>query len=279
MRKLIRLGLVLGVLTAALTCTALAAGTSTEGFTTAKDGCTVTYSETEKNYTAAYTGAKPYEQCVLLVVEGTEESFPINEDTIMYIDQKAADGSGTVSFDFIPKKVTDCVVLLGGVFQDGVESPVLLGTLIGQGVTVSGSVTSLENEKQATVSLYSSEKALLQTTTTDTTGAYSFNTVPTDGTYYIVAEKGGYVGSPITVKVEESEVTGADITLFAGDINASGDINAPDLVGILNDFNKTGNYANPYSDLNGKDGVNAVDLLQVLNNYNRETIGINEYGG
>ena len=152
MRKWLRLGLCLGALTVALTCSALAATTN---YTTDKQG-TVNYSASTGStgkYTATYDKVISGNQYALLVVKGTEAYHPINENTIMYIDQKPASGT-TISFDFIPKSTPDCVVLLGGVFENGVTSPVTLGTLIGKGVTVSGSVTSYNPGNPTTLELY-----------------------------------------------------------------------------------------------------------------------------
>lgn len=273
MRKWIRLGLCLGALTVALTCSALAAGEATDGYTTANENCTVTYDAYGKNYTASYTGAKAGEQYALLVVRGTVDEKgalpPISDDTIMYIDQTAADDNGTVSFEnFIPKSTPNCVVLLGGVFENGVTSPVTLGTLKAQGVTVSGSVSSM-NRIPATVKLYDASKELLQTVQTDESGNYSFSSVPMTADYYIEVVKPGHIGSPTLVSVDDTDVTVPIIQLYGGDIDGSNAVDAPDLTAVIIDYNKTSGFTNENSDLDKDGAVNAVDLTAVITNYNR----------
>ena len=144
MKHWLRLALCGGALAALLTCGASAA---TDDYTTDANGGTVDYDSASGKYTASYTGAQEGNQYAILVVKGTYENgvanYSISEDTIMYIDQMAADSSG-VSFDFIPRSTPDCVVLLGGVFEGNVESPVVLGTLVGKGATVEVPTASIK---------------------------------------------------------------------------------------------------------------------------------------
>lgn len=125
MKRMIRALVAAAVLVSSLTVSAFAA---TDGYTTDVDG-TVTC-DGEK-YTATYAGAEAGSQYVLLVVEGTPDSYTVSEDSILYIDQVAADANGTVTFSgFIPMSIADSVVLLGGYFDDG--SPKVLGTIQSQ---------------------------------------------------------------------------------------------------------------------------------------------------
>lgn len=125
MKRMIRALVAAAVLVSSLTVSAFAA---TDGYTTDVSG-TVTC-DGEK-YTATYTGAEAGEQYVLLVVEGTPESYTVTQGSILYINQTAADANGTVTFSgFIPMNVADSVVLLGGYFADG--SPKVLGTIQAQ---------------------------------------------------------------------------------------------------------------------------------------------------
>ena len=125
MKRMIRALVAAAVLVSSLTVSAFAA---TDGYTTDVSG-TVTC-DGEK-YTATYTGAEAGEQYVLLVVEGTPESYTVTQGSILYINQTAADANGTVTFSgFIPMNVADSVVLLGGYFADG--SPKVLGTIVSQ---------------------------------------------------------------------------------------------------------------------------------------------------
>ena len=259
MKKLIRLGLCLGVLTAALTCSALAA---TEGYTTDSAG-TVDYAGGK--YTASYTEATSGNQYVILVVKGSASDYSISENTIMYIDQKAAE-SGTISFDFIPKSTPDCVVLLGGEFSDG-QSPKVLGTLIGQGVTVNGTVKYQGNTSTATVALKDKESdEILYTTNTDNNGAYSFESVAI-GDYNLYVTKKSYLTYTRSVSITDTTVLDeVDMMLLAGDINESGKVNNEDLAIIVRNFNGD----DTSSDINGTGKVNSEDLSALLSSFNAE---------
>lgn len=264
MRKMLRLGLCLGVLAAALTCSALAAE---DEYTTNVDG-TVTYVEAGK-YTASYTGTIAGKQYALLVVKGTEANHPISDDTIMYIDQKAAEGT-TISFEFIPKSTPDCVVLLGGVFNGEVTSPVTLGTLIGRGVEVSGTVDiGVSVTSNITLTLYNPDGTSAGSSSMSSDGSYSIPSV-SEGTYYIKASKPGFIGGLVEVTVTgDGNVSAVTVPLYGGDLNSSGGINSVDLMALLNDFGATEDMKNPYSDINESGGVNAVDLMELLNNFGR----------
>ena len=287
MRKWLRLGLCLGALTVALTCSALAA---TSEYTTDKEG-TVDYSASTGStgkYTATYDKVISGNQYALLVVKGTEADHPINENTIMYIDQKAASGS-TISFDFIPKSTPDCVVLLGGVFNGEVTSPVTLGTLIGKGVTVSGSVTSYNPGNPTTVELYTAgtnTAPVASTTIAGTSGSgqttqrFELTAVPSGVTYDLKITKQGH--TPYWLKgipVDEDMTLSTIPSLLCGDVNGDGGINVNDL-GIITstlNYNKSTNEANnELADLNGDNGVNVNDLGIMTNtkNYNQGTVTV-----
>ena len=272
MKKLIRLGLCLGVLTAALTCSALAA---TPDYTTDSAG-TVDYAGGK--YTASYTGATSGNQYVILVVKGSADDYSISENTIMYIDQKATE-SGTISFDFIPKSTPDCVVLLGGEFSDG-QSPKVLGTLIGQGVTVSGKVSL------GAARLPGKHDGIMVSLTENTTGTVYTATSLGDGSFTIDGVQAGiytiqfsmdgflkYTNS--NVEIEESTVLDL-VSLKGGDINASGTIDGTDLSVLLGDFGSTvGDTASSeYSDINGSGTVEGTDLSVMLSNFGEGNIVI-----
>lgn len=260
MRHWLRLALCGGALAALLTCGAAAA---TDDYTTNVAG-TVTYNG-DSSYTASYTGAQEGNQYAILVVKGTPEDYSISEDTIMYIDQMAATDTG-VSFDFIPRSTPDCVVLLGGDFGT-TESPVVLGTLVGKGVTVSGSVKYQGSSSQATVSL--TDKAtgeVLYSTQTDTNGAYSFDSVAL-GEYNLFVTKKSYLTYTRAIEIaEEAILDEVDITKLAGDINASGKVNSEDLTTLLRNFNGEDESA----DINGTGKVNSEDLSALLSSFNAE---------
>lgn len=286
MRKWLRLGLCLGALTVALTCTALAA---TDDYTTDQDGV-VTYNVDSKNYTASYTQAKADEQYALLVVKGTVDEKgalpPISDDTIMYINQLPATEDG-VSFTFIPKSTPECVVLLGGVFENGVTSPVTLGTLKAQGVTVSGSVTSYNPGNPTTLELYAAgtkENPVATATINAISGdgqvtqSFELNSVPTGEVYDLKITKEGHTPYWLTgIQVEEDLTLNVVPALACGDIDGNGNINISDLGVITSseNYNKsTASATNSAADLNNDGNINISDLGIVTSakNYNKGTI-------
>ena len=289
MKRLLRLGLCLGVLAAALTCTALAAeNNSTPGFTTANEGCTVTYEETEQKYTAAYAGTTVGNQYALLVVKQDDGGgYSIREDTIMYIDQQEATVDG-VSFTFIPRSTPDCVVLLGGDFgEDGPSSPVTLGTLEGKGVTVSGSVTSYNPGNPVMLKLYKAgtEEVVAETTIAAQTGNgkvtqdFTLNSVPVGDSYDLEINKAGHTTYRLTgIPVEEDMALSA-LKLLSGDVNGDDKINVSDQNAILGNgtYNlSVSEAAVKLADVNGDDKVNVSDINVVLSSdyYNKGAIEI-----
>lgn len=270
MKKMIRFGLCLGLLSAALTCTALAA---TPDYTTDVNG-TVTYYEGK--YTASYANAQEGKQYALLVVKGTVENgvakYTVNEDTIVYIDQQEATGAGVSFENWIPMSTPDCVVLLGGVFGEGVESPVVLGTLTGKGVEVSGSVDIGVNvTSNITLTLYNPDGTSAGSSSMNGDGSYSISSVP-EGTYYVKASKAGFVSNMVKVIVTgDGNIGEISVTLYGGDVNTDKMINAADLLALLSDFGKTeqDSITNGYADINEDTAVNAADLLELLANYGK----------
>lgn len=126
---MLRLALCAGVLPVVIAGQAMAAD-----YTTNIAG-TVTYDEGTKAYTAGYSEGIGGKEYTLLVVKDTREgegyTYSVDAESILYIDQAAANASGAVSFEFGFTANEDCVVLLGGTFSDG-TSPKVLGTLLAQ---------------------------------------------------------------------------------------------------------------------------------------------------
>ena len=216
----------------------------------------------------------------------------ISDSTIMYIDQAAATSAG-VSFSFIPRSTPDCEILLGGVFTSG-DSPVVLGELLGKGVTVSGSVKSYNPKVTTTLELYVAGTTTNPTYTTtiaaqstgsgQVTQSFSFTSVAA-GTYDLVVSKADHVPYKITgIVVDSSDI---DLTSHAnaaiktitppcGDINAGKTINGSDANIVLSssNYNKTtASAANTLSDLNGDGLINGSDVNVLLSsaNYNKGT--------
>lgn len=264
MKHWLRLALCGGALAALLTCGASAAEMD---YTTNVNG-TVTYDSVSGKYTASYNQTIDGQQYALLVVKGTYENgaadYSISEDTIMYIDQMAA-GSTGVSFNFIPRSTPDCVVLLGGVFEGNVESPVVLGTLVGKGVTVSGSVElqGRTNHSGATVTLGTSS------TITDSSGSYTFDSVSAGETYKLKITMPGYLSYTKTSLTVDEEMTVEVKTLLGGDINDDTQVTIDDLNAILSNYLNTINNS---VDINGDTQVTIDDLSLVLSNYMNRAI-------
>ncbi|MEG2198943.1 MAG: carboxypeptidase regulatory-like domain-containing protein [Anaerovorax sp.] len=249
---------------------------ATPGYTTETEGNTVTYDPVTKKYTAASGAASVIgdNQYVLLVVKKSANgNRVISQDTIMYVDQKAAT-TGGISFDFIPKNLPNCEVLLGGVFQNSVVSPVKLGELVGQSVEVSGKVIYQPSPVGATVTVYSGSSKIA-TATTDVNGNYHFDAIPMDDNYTLVVTKNGYCSYTMTgVNLMNAKVMGdIDSRSLAGDVIENAEININDLTPLLNQFNKTGtDITVEGADINKNGAVNITDLTMVLNNFNNKSV-------
>lgn len=263
MKKMIRLGLVLGVLTAALTCTALAAGTvygtGSVSYDSASGKCSITYSQ----------GLEDGNQYALLMV--TDRSS-INDEGVMYIDQAAASG-GKVTFEnFIPKVLPEdgqtWTVLLGGEFTDG-ESPKEIGTLTyGEGVPLSGKVelqgrTVGKNDgySGATVTLTGDSGS--RTATTNEDGSYSIVGVA-PGTYTLRITMLGYLPHTVNGLTVNGAITVDTKNLLGGDINGNTQVEIDDLSALLKV------YLSPTDgceDINNNSQVEIDDLSLLLSNY------------
>ena len=269
MKHWLRLALCGGALAALLTCGASAAEMD---YTTNVNG-TVTYDSVAGKYTASYNQTIDGQQYALLVVKRTYENgaadYSISEDTIMYIDQKAADSSG-VSFDFIPRSTPDCVVLLGGKFSDG-QSPKVLGTLIGKGATVEVPETS--------ISFVGTTAPTLSLETTDGTsysfteqgGSYSAAGIP-DGTYTFTVEKKSHLPYTRTIEIVNGEVVGGipEVSLLAGDVDDDHRyINTGDISALLADFKRPDAVNHP-TNINEDGYVNVSDLSIILTNFKKD---------
>ena len=268
MKHWLRLALCAGALAALLSCGASA----TTDYTTDVAG-TVTYSEETGKYTASYNGTTSGNQYAILVVkyDGEDTSdCSISEDTIMYIDQKAADSSG-VSFDFIPRSTPDCVVLLGGDFGT-TESPVVLGTLVGKGVTVSGSVElqGRTNHSGATVAL-TGEGGTSLTATTGSDGSFTIDSVPV-GTYELKITMPGYLSYTKKSFAVEEETKIEAKSLQGGDIEIDGQVTVRDLTSLLREYGNEAGSTNNANDINGDAQITVRDLSILLGNYGMSAI-------
>ncbi|MDY4953930.1 MAG: carboxypeptidase-like regulatory domain-containing protein, partial [Candidatus Onthomonas sp.] len=216
-KKLLRAALLAAALVLVLTTAAFAV----EGNITVVDGVTEKATASwdgVSQYTVTYTDAAiAGKQCVLLVVAGTYDgstpTYTISESTIQYIDQTAADSSGSVSFTYIPKSTPDSLVLLG---IEGQSGPILLATVESKGVTVSGSVSFRGDFTKATVSLTAGSDVFSVETAS---GAYEIASVP-DGTYTLSITKKGHLPYSTTVTVDADNTALGSVTLLGGDVDS-----------------------------------------------------------
>lgn len=270
MKRKLRIFLLMMALPVLLVCTAFATDVVTEGIqtagrTTANPGCTVTYDAATGKYTASTkSGIIEGEQYALLVVKkpAAGESRIVSEETVMYIDQQAATAEG-VTFDFIPMSTPNCEVLLGGKFTSG-KSLVVLGEMLGKGVTVRGSVTYYRNKPWSmniSVQQNGIETANLLTETDGT-----FSTILPEGTYDFVISADGYLTHTQQVLVDgEMKNVSIDCRAYAGDTDKSGAITGTDLGQLISDYNKAPTY---HTDLDNSGSVNGTDLSYLIGNYN-----------
>lgn len=148
MKKALRCLLLSAVMALALGAAALAA--ETDPTVTVKNDATVAFQAGGfEKLTASYTDKDlAGSQCIVLMVKGTAEDYTITETSILYIDQTAADGSGTVTFDNVyPTSVQNSVILLGGpssgpVVLAEIKVPYKLGD-----VDESGTITASDASK------------------------------------------------------------------------------------------------------------------------------------
>lgn len=285
-KKWFQLILCLVVAVSVLTCTALALtvndvvagdgvtctvdGDKVTGFTVTCDTDLVTGNEYV--LLIVKTDLKAATPAALLEAVKTAETAPydVGEGTILYIDQAATD-SGVKFEDFLPKSVTNSVVLLGGEFANSVTSPKLLGVIMGNGVDVTGQVTSYNPNNATTVSLCASgtTEAAYTAEIPAATGSGKVTqdfTVPgvAAGTYDLVVTKSGHMSYTITdVVVADGDLDLSDrgIELYCGDMNANNSVNLQDLNIFKADFGKsTANATNALTDCTGEGQRNLADL-------------------
>ncbi len=292
-KKWFQLILCLVLAVSVLTCTALAL---TPADVVAGDGvtCTVEGDKVTGVSVTCNTDLVAGKEYVLMIVKTAQKAdtpaallekvkttsdWTVGTDTILYIDQ-VANASGVSYQNFLPKSVTNSVILLGGEFANGVQSPKVLGVIMGSGADVTGKVTSYKPTVDATVDLYASTDTAhatslysthihAETGSGKTTQDFTIHGVA-DGTYDLVVTKAGhlsYVVKGVVVKganVDLTAATGKDyanITLLAGNMNTDNAVNNTDLGVFRGMFNKRGAaITNANADINGDGSVNNTDL-------------------
>lgn len=283
--------LCLGVLAAVLAGSALAA---TPGYTVDQDG-TVNYYDYWYNryFTAECTeGIIDGESYAILFVAAELDpethqvkSYTVNEDTIMYIGQVHTWNGKFYVEGIKPRSMPDSVVLLGGKFSDG-QSPKVLGTVIGHGVTIRGSVTSQHPGKPVTVELYQEGSTSAPAASTQIPAAagsgqatqeFELTGVPA-GRYDLKITKEGHTVCWVTgIQADIDIVLETPIVLPAGDVDGDGTVNILDANETLRSdtYNKAIDEAQvKLADTDGDGSVNILDVNVILSsdNYNMGTI-------
>jgi hypothetical protein len=270
-KRLLQMCLCLGILTAALCVSALAA---TPGYCTGSVNYVEAGTGTAAHFTVNITNSiLKSKQCVLLVVPG--DGSTINPDSIEYIDQAAASDTGAVSFSFIPRTYVagqtteDCTVLMT---YTGGSTPLQVGTLskTAVGSTVTGSVAYLGTKTGPTVTLTSSAGTVYTATvgtSVSNTASYTITGVP-DGDYTLSIAKKSHLPYAKTVTVSGNTALNS-VAMLAGDVDTNHSyINASDLSKLLTDFKKTSAVDNA-TNINEDGYVNATDLSALLTNFKK----------
>lgn len=236
----------------------------------------VTYNEATGKYQASYSKTIPGNEYVLLVVaKSADGSRMINANSIMYIDQKTADANG-VTFEFIPKSVPDCEVLLAGDFGDAV-SPIVLGELVAQGgASITGKIT---NANAPLVQLGSGDRenfVAQYTAIVNKDGTFAFNGIP-EGEYALQISQAyciTYFKANVSITPDTTQFD-REFTLHAGDIVPDGAINFSDLSLLIRNYGPSYTPGSP-ADINGDGAVNFEDLSLLIANYDVRAADIAE---
>lgn len=206
-------------------------------------------------------------QAILTAAKTAQNPYVVGEETIIYIDQAASDGSITFS-DFQPKVAANSLFILGGDAQ-----PKIVGAMIARGVTVSGTVTAkgaAATDTAAKVELLDGTSVVAEANVALTNGAgsYSLESVP-DGTYTlkVTGTAGKYVAREYAVTVAGSEVAQNVEIWPRGDASGDGRVNLTDYNQVLRHVRGTSalqEYPVACADTNGDTRVNLTDYNQIL---------------
>lgn len=242
---------------------------------------------TGKTFTITYNaGAENAgKQYVLMVVRqqkgtelGSEIDFTtLDESTLLYIDQTAADENGVATFEGLQlKSHTSANIYISG---EGFTKPTHIGYIEVQGVSVQFTVTLVPGDNgQATVKLLDPDGNEVLSGESENGGTGQLDSVQA-GTYDVRIEKPGYL--PVTVKGIEVEDTlpEVDLQLYGGDFNGDGKVDYNDLNLLVGDYNHSGStISKEVIDINGDGVVNYIDLNILVGGYNKGDKGLDAQG-
>lgn len=269
MKKAWKLVLCLALAVAMLSCAALAAeapevavatGMETNGITVATDG-TVTV-----NVPAAMVTQD--EQYVVILVKPsndvkamdaatmlTDARYALGEDTILYIDQRAAESTG-LSITGKPKSMASCLVVLGGKSAAGetVDARVI-GAIKTKGVTVTGTVTA-KGATSGTATVAMGGETAEATIGTDGTGTYEL-VVPELGE--MTVSMPNYATRTYTPEAETQNVE----LCHYGDVNNDGNLTITDVSQLYAHFMETRSITDAYKIECGKGVASPADDLTI----------------
>ncbi len=204
----------------------------------------------------------------ILAMEGLNAQ-QISAEGIVYINEAVCASDGYVIIESLePLKVCDCTFFIGGGHLD---NPIVYGTIVAP--SYSGKVISYGN-KPATLKVYSAG-TLVETVTTDATGAYSLKNVLKGQSYDIVITKNGYLSYSFKATLgEQLTLPDTDIREAAGDLDGSGKILYKDLLAFMAQLGKS--TADSTADFDCDGNVDVDDLEILIKNYNRQDIVKND---
>ena len=132
-----------------------------------------------------------------------------------------------------------------------------------------GRIIYQPSPRQATVKLYNSSNAIVDSQNTNDDGYYTLN-APAGSGYTLVVTKPGYLSftlKELTI-ADGADIETIDMMQMGGDIDGDGYINSVDLVCLISEFGRTPiNY--PLADIDGDGFVNSVDLTIMLAGYGK----------
>ena len=214
-------------------------------------------------FPASYAEGTDGEYYALVVVAGTYaegETPAISEDTVLHIDQVTAGASGALFEDFTPRTNDAATVYVGGSDLD--DGPVILGYINAeepvQEYKVSVAVTA-DSDAAATVKLVADG---VEVTAVYDEAANKYVATVAEGTYKLTVNVPKHLSYTMNALEVAADVEKA-VTVYGGDVDASGTVDFDDLTVILNNYKGTDESA----DVDASGTVDFDDLTIVLNNY------------
>lgn len=272
-----------------LCCTALAADAPEIA---QASGCTITEANGEFTVTVPATASDQYVLFMVKPLAGlntdsaaallaaaqssTTTPYALDTDTIFYINQFQANGA-TISFEnFQPKVVTTCLFVVGG-GAEGQSEPRIVGAMVTQGVTVTGTATAKGATTGDVTVTIKDGTATVGTATVTSGGTYTISGVPAQAGLTVEVsstikgkqDKVKYVTR--TDELDATTTTAKNVELWPnGDANGDGRITTGDATAIFNHLrfgstNKLTGYALKCADANGDNRNTTGDATAIFN--------------